>query len=141
LLATKLRALLQRNKGRDLIDLSDSLQVFENLNAPRVVELLGLYLAVTNLAISRAEAEQRMFAKLESPAFLADVRPLLTAEALLAMLIRLAGSKERRHLDELLDEGLMETFPASDPVSVGDFTSTEPPRRPIDRVGRLRGHC
>ena len=80
LLATKLRALLQRNKGRDLIDLSHSLQVFQNLNAGRVVELLGRYLAATGLAISRAQAEERMFAKLENPQFLADVRPLLTAQ-------------------------------------------------------------
>lgn len=80
LLATKLRALLQRNKGRDLIDLSHSLQVFENLNAGRVVDLLGRYLAATGLAISRAVAEERMFAKLENPQFLADVRPLLTAQ-------------------------------------------------------------
>jgi hypothetical protein len=42
--------------------------------------------------------------------------------------------KEQRHLDDLLDEGLKQTFPASDPVSVGDFTGTEPPRRPIDRA-------
>lgn len=72
--------MIQRHKGRDLIDLSHSLQVFEDLNTPRVVELLGLYLAATNLAIPRAEAEQRMFAKLEKPAFLVDVRQLLTAD-------------------------------------------------------------
>src|SRR5262249_2768447 len=49
------------------------------------------------------------------------------------------GSKEkrhkRRHLDELLDEGLKQTFPASDPVSVGHFTSTEAPSHPVDRGG------
>ena len=43
------------------------------------------------------------------------------------------GRKEKRHLDELLDEGLKGTFPASDPVSVGHFTGSEAPRRPIDR--------
>lgn len=42
--------------------------------------MLGLYLAATGLAIPRMEAEQRMFAKLEKPAFLADMRPLLTAD-------------------------------------------------------------
>jgi hypothetical protein len=59
------------------------------------------------------------------------------AEALLVMLTRLGasrGGRAKRHLDELLDEGLKETFPASDPVSVGHFTSTEPPSRPIDRT-------
>ncbi len=43
------------------------------------------------------------------------------------------GAKERRHLNDLLDEGLKGTFPASDPVAVGQFTSTEPPSRPIAR--------
>jgi predicted nucleotidyltransferase component of viral defense system len=79
LLATKLRALLQRNKGRDLIDLSHALEIFTKLNAKRIVELLARYLALSNQRISRAEAEQRMFQKLERLDFLADVRPLLTA--------------------------------------------------------------
>lgn len=80
LLATKLRALLQRNKGRDLIDLSHALEIFPRLDAKKTVELLGRYLAATGLSISRAQAEQRMFAKLDKANFLADVRPLLTAE-------------------------------------------------------------
>lgn len=67
-----------------------------------------------------------------------DPEEIAQAEALLAMLARLSasrGGREKwRHLDELLDEGLMETFPASDPVSVGHFTSTEPPTQPIDRA-------
>ncbi|MFT4117912.1 nucleotidyl transferase AbiEii/AbiGii toxin family protein [Bradyrhizobium sp.] len=80
LLATKLRALLQRNKGRDLIDLSHALGTIEALNAKRLVELFGKYLDLSGQAISRAQAEQRMFEKLERPDFLADVKPLLTAE-------------------------------------------------------------
>jgi hypothetical protein len=74
-----------------------------------------------------------------------DPEEIAQAEALLVMLTRMSGSKggrEKRHLDELLDEGLKETFPASDPVSVGRFTSTEPP---VDRgadsttVGKMKG--
>jgi len=64
-----------------------------------------------------------------------DADEVAEAESLLAMLIRLAGSKgskQKRHLDELLDEGLQDTFPASDPVAVGHFTANEPPSRPID---------
>jgi predicted nucleotidyltransferase component of viral defense system len=80
LLATKLRALLQRNKGRDLLDLSHSLETFEKLNTKRLVELFGRYLDLSGQAISRAQAEQRMFEKLERPDFLADVKPLLMAE-------------------------------------------------------------
>ena len=41
---------------------------------------LAAYLAAGKQAISRAEAEERMFAKLAGRSFLADVRPLLAAE-------------------------------------------------------------
>ena len=64
-----------------------------------------------------------------------DPEEIEQAEALLVMLGRVSsspGGREKRHLDELLDEGLRDTFPASDPVSVGHFTSTEPPSRPVD---------
>jgi hypothetical protein len=66
-----------------------------------------------------------------------DPEEIAEAQALFLMLVRLAGSKggkERRHLEELLDEGLKGTFPASDPVSVGHFTSTEAPSRPVDKA-------
>jgi predicted nucleotidyltransferase component of viral defense system len=79
MLATKLRALLQRNKGRDLFDLAHALDVFQGLNAARVIECFGRYLQRSEIRISRAEAEQRMFAKLNNPGFLADMRPLLAA--------------------------------------------------------------
>ena len=38
----------------------------------------------------------------------------------------------RRKLEAELDNALAQTFPASDPFSVGHFTSTEPPSRSID---------
>jgi predicted nucleotidyltransferase component of viral defense system len=80
ILATKLRALLQREKGRDLVDLSHAHAVFGDLDHGRVVTIFGKYLAAAEQAISRAEAEERMFAKLDDRSFLADVRPLLAAE-------------------------------------------------------------
>ena len=60
ILATKLRALLQREKGRDLVDLSHAHAVFSDLDHARVVTLFGKYLAAGKQAISRAEAEERM---------------------------------------------------------------------------------
>jgi hypothetical protein len=54
-----------------------------------------------------------------------DPDEIAEAEALLRMLARLSDTKAQKHLDELLDEGLKGTFPASDPVSVGRFTGTE----------------
>jgi predicted nucleotidyltransferase component of viral defense system len=81
LLATKLRALLQRDKGRDLLDLAHALAVFPDLKTTRIVEYLGLYLGKADISISRAEAEKRMFAKLVAPRFLTDIRPLLAPDA------------------------------------------------------------
>ena len=77
MLSTKLRALLQRDKGRDLIDLSHALIVFDKLDTGRVIEIFQRYLAHQNLRLSRAQAEERMFAKLAKRGFLADIRPLL----------------------------------------------------------------
>jgi predicted nucleotidyltransferase component of viral defense system len=80
MLATKLRALLQRNKERDLFDLSHALDVFDDLDKNRIIECFRRYLEKAQTPISRAEAEQRMFAKLNKPGFLTDLRPLLAAE-------------------------------------------------------------
>lgn len=81
MLTTKLRALMQRNRGRDLFDLSHALAVFDGPDATRVIAYLQKYLEKEDLAISRAQAEERMFAKLRNPRFLADMRPLLAPAA------------------------------------------------------------
>jgi predicted nucleotidyltransferase component of viral defense system len=80
LLSTKIRALLQRNRGRDLIDLSHALDVFTDLDRQKTIDLTGRYLELSQTPISRPQAEQRMFAKLARGDFLADVVPLLTAD-------------------------------------------------------------
>jgi hypothetical protein len=79
-LATKLRALLQRNKGRDLVDLSHALEISPMLKAQRTVDMFILYMK--DKPVPRWEAEKLMFDKLERRGFLADVHPLLTAFAL-----------------------------------------------------------
>jgi predicted nucleotidyltransferase component of viral defense system len=79
MLATKLRALLQRDKGRDLFDLARALERFEGLDAARVVALFAQYLQASGVAITRAQAQQRMFAKLATPRFVIDMKPLLPA--------------------------------------------------------------
>ena len=80
MLATKLRALLQRNKGRDLYDLARGLATLEPLDVDRVVEIFGCYMESSGLLISRAQAQERMFAKLARPRLWLDVRPLLPAD-------------------------------------------------------------
>jgi len=77
LLATKLRALLQRRKGRDLIDLSHALTTCTALDVQKLVDLFGRYREATETVISRAQAEQRMFERLADRNFMADVLPLL----------------------------------------------------------------
>ncbi len=79
MLATKLRALLQRDKGRDLYDLAHGLERFDGLDAARVAALFVSYVEGGGQAISRAQAQQRMFAKLATPRFVLDMRPLLPA--------------------------------------------------------------
>ena len=101
--ATKLRALLQRNKGRDLFDLYHGLRTLKGLNRARVVEGLLFYLEASGMRISRAEAQRRMFAKLANPAFLTDMRPLVSTEH--AETLDEDSTKEafRRVLRELID--------------------------------------
>jgi predicted nucleotidyltransferase component of viral defense system len=79
MLATKLRALLQRDKGRDLYDLAHALERFDGLDAARVAALFARYLEGSGPMISRAHAQERMFAKLANPRFVIDMKPLLPA--------------------------------------------------------------
>ena len=103
MLATKLRALLQRDKGRDLYDLAYALEVFEDLNVDRIVEMFGRYLGLSGQAISRAQAEERMFAKLAKPRFLLDVRPLLPAAQAEALTEASTADSFRRVFTTLVD--------------------------------------
>ena len=85
MLATKLRALLQRNKGRDLFDLAQGLAVFEALDTGRVVDLFVRYMGGAEQAISRSDAEARVFGKLARPGFVEDLRPLLAPDEATAL--------------------------------------------------------
>ena len=103
MLATKLRALLQRDKGRDLYDLAHALEVFEGLDADRIVAMFGRYLDLSGQAISRAQAQERMFAKLANPRFLLDMRPLLRADQVEALTEESTVESFRRVFTILVD--------------------------------------
>ena len=77
LFGTKLRALLQRHKNRDLFDLNEAL-VQLSLNAEKVVATLGHYLRREGHQITRANAEERMLGKL-TRSLTDDIAPLLAA--------------------------------------------------------------
>jgi hypothetical protein len=105
--------------------------VLDGRAPPRIAELIMSHVSGSPAQKLAWLQQQKAVGNLDGD----DSDEVVEAESLLAMLIRLAGSKgsnQKRHLDELLDEGLRETFPASDPVAVGHFTANEPPGRPID---------
>ncbi|MEY4949642.1 MAG: hypothetical protein RL698_1853 [Pseudomonadota bacterium] len=77
LLGTKLRALYQRKKGRDLFDMATALRRIPALEAAKVVDCFARYLAHTGKRISRAEYEANLAAKIDDPAFTKDILPLL----------------------------------------------------------------
>jgi predicted nucleotidyltransferase component of viral defense system len=114
LLGTKLRALYQRKKGRDLFDLWD-VQRRTAVDADRVVECFRRYLDHAGHRVSRAEFEANLAAKLSDPRFLEGVAPLLAPGspwdiedaaryARAELLVRLPGDAWRGEIQETEQE-------------------------------------
>lgn len=80
LLGTKLRALYQRKKGRDLFDLwyaAANLEVSPEI----IVSCFLRYMEHEEHQVSRAEFEINLFGKLSDRRFVEDMAPLLTTGA------------------------------------------------------------
>lgn len=77
LLATKLRALYQRRKGRDVFDLWMALTRL-NLDIEKVVEVFCEYLKRDNKIITRELFEKNLTSKIQEQAFLDDIQLLLS---------------------------------------------------------------
>lgn len=77
LFGTKLRALLQRRKNRDLFDLHEGLKQL-SMDSNKLIACFEHYLALEGTAVSRAVAEQRMLEKL-GRSLTEDIAPLLPA--------------------------------------------------------------
>lgn len=77
LFGTKLRALLQRRKNRDLFDLAAGMKLL-SLDTDKLVASFEHYLALEGKTVTRAVAEQRMLEKL-SRNLTEDIAPLLPA--------------------------------------------------------------
>lgn len=75
LFGTKLRALLQRRKNRDLFDLNEGLDQL-GLDPAKVIAAFDYYLAHEGMRITRANAEERMLQKL-TRSLTEDIAPLL----------------------------------------------------------------
>lgn len=79
LMGTKLRALYQRRKGRDLFDLWYVLD--KNLvDVESIIQIFERYCQHNNDVITRAMFEQNLFFKKQHHDFLSDMAPLLTQE-------------------------------------------------------------
>lgn len=76
LLGTKLRALYQRRKGRDLFDLWFALTRGE-AKSHRVVEVFQRYLEASDLTITREKFRRNLFLKMNDHDFLHDTDGLL----------------------------------------------------------------
>ncbi len=79
LLGTKLRALYQRRKGRDLFDLAVALD-HQDANPKRIVEVFYKYMEHGGHAVTRKQFEDNLAAKLKDKNFTSDIGPLLATE-------------------------------------------------------------
>lgn len=77
LFGTKLRALLQRHKNRDLFDLHEGIKQL-SMDPDKLISCFVHYLSLEGKPISRANAEQRMLEKLRR-SLTEDIAPLLPA--------------------------------------------------------------
>jgi predicted nucleotidyltransferase component of viral defense system len=80
LLGTKVRALYQRKKGRDLFDLWAAFTT-PHAQPERVIGCFLHYLDQEGHKVSRAEFEQNLYEKLGDPRFIADIGPFVVAES------------------------------------------------------------
>ena len=76
LLATKLRALYQRKKGRDLFDLWFALSQ-NRVNVDTLLACFERYMTEGGHAVTRAQLEANLHEKAGSPEFRGDIQPLL----------------------------------------------------------------
>ena len=76
LLATKLRALYQRRKGRDLFDLGLALRTLP-VDVNRLCETFQIYMKAEGHSVTSAEFRANLEAKLEHRGFISDCAPLI----------------------------------------------------------------
>lgn len=79
LLGTKMRALYQRKKGRDLFDLWWALQ--HGADPERITACFTRYMRESGYRVSRAQFERNLAAEIKDDLFIADMAPLLRIRA------------------------------------------------------------
>ena len=79
LLGSKMRALYQRSRGRDLFDLSYALEE-KTVNTKKVIQCFYRFMAVTDAKVSRKEFTENLEQKIKNRSFLADTNDLLRSD-------------------------------------------------------------
>lgn len=79
LLGTKVRALYQRKKGRDLFDLWAAFNT-TNAQPKSVIKCFLHYMENEGHTVSRAEFEQNLSDKFDDPGFIRDIEPLIITD-------------------------------------------------------------
>jgi hypothetical protein len=77
--------------------------VFDGVDATKVIDYLGRYVALSGQAISRAQVQERMVGKLAGPRFLIDMKPLLPAAKAEALTEETTLRSFRRVYDSFID--------------------------------------
>lgn len=80
IMGTKLRALYQRRKGRDLYDFAKAFEHFPDMNDEKVVECFLKYMDHGGFKVSRAEFEKAIQEKRGDQGFRGDIEPLLAMD-------------------------------------------------------------
>ena len=78
LLGTKLRALYQRKKGRDIFDLATALD-HKDADPEKIVAVFYAYMAYGEHVVTKKQFEDNIAAKLQDSNFASDIGPLLAA--------------------------------------------------------------
>jgi len=78
LLGTKMRALYQRKKGRDLFDLAYFLRKISFLKGQDIAKIFGIYMEKEGKKVSRAEFERNLILKMDDAGFREDILPLVS---------------------------------------------------------------
>ena len=90
LLGTKLRALFQRKKGRDLFDLGIARED-HSVDTDALIHCFEKYMAHGGATVSRAQYEENLLAKLAAPEFTADLPLILSTDAVGKYNVQRAG--------------------------------------------------
>lgn len=77
IMGTKLRALYQRKKGRDLFDFDCVFRQFPNLSNDKVIQCFLKYMEYGGHKVTRTDFEMSLYEKRNDPDFTSDMAPLL----------------------------------------------------------------